>query len=171
MGPRTASDSPIPTSASSTHHKKNIVVPTSHTKHPQHHLAPSASTALTPSLILLLHPLHFGIRSRTWHASQYAWPLYTVNPTSSSINSPSPVMLSSPVRTTEGGSGPDGARNGSPHSAQKKCCSWYIRLPNAGSSSVMNRSSMMAVLQWKQRGANACGRQSRSGRDAARTSW
>lgn len=40
----------------------------------------------------------------------------------------------------------EGDKNGSPHSAQKKCWVWYVRLPNAGSSRLMNCSSMIAVL-------------------------
>lgn len=44
---------------------------TSQTKHAQHHLPPSASTARSPSLILFLHRLHLGSRSLTWHDSQY----------------------------------------------------------------------------------------------------
>lgn len=35
------------------------------TKHSQHHLPPSASTALIPSRMLFLHFLHFGILNRT----------------------------------------------------------------------------------------------------------
>jgi len=35
------------------------------TKHSQHHLPPSASTALIPSRMLILHFLHFGILNRT----------------------------------------------------------------------------------------------------------
>jgi len=54
------------------------------TKQCQHHFPPIASTAWSPGRVLFLHFLHLGIRSRTWHNSQYAWPLYTVNPTSSS---------------------------------------------------------------------------------------
>lgn len=118
---------------------------TAHVKHSQHHFPPSASTACIPSRILFLHFLHFGIRSRTWHASQYGWPLYTVKPTSSSalaVNAPSPANV------REGAPGEAGGRKGSPHSAQKKCCSWYVRLPSSGSSSVMNRSSTIAVSQW-----------------------
>ena len=48
----------------------------------------------------------------------------------------------------DGAPGEDGGRNGSPHSAQKKCCSWYVRFPSSGSSSVMNRSSTITVSQW-----------------------
>lgn len=118
---------------------------TAHVKHSQHHFPPSASTACMPSRMLFLHFLHFGIRRRTWHASQYGWPLYTVNPTSSSalaVNAPSPWKV------RDGAPGDDGGRNGSPHSAQKKCCSWYVRFPSSGSSSVMKRSSTIAVSQW-----------------------
>lgn len=88
------------------------------TKHSQHHLPPSASTARIPSRMLFLHLLHFGILNRTWQFSQYGCPLYTVNPTSASSNVPSPAKLLLPDVEEGGG------RKGSPHSAQKKCCSW-----------------------------------------------
>ena len=61
---------------------------TSHTKQPQHHFTPNASTACIPSRMLFLHLRHLGIRRRTWHASQYGWPRYTVKPTSSASLSP-----------------------------------------------------------------------------------
>ena len=121
---------------------------TAQTKHSQCHFPPNASSASCPSLTGLAHFLHFGARNLTWHASQYGCPLYTVNatPSPSSPNAPSPENVREEVGREEG----RGClvRNGSPHSAQKKCCSWYERVPRSGSSSVMNRSSTMAVLQW-----------------------
>ena len=112
---------------------------TAQVKQAQHHLPPSASTALIPSVIVFLHALHFGFRKRTWHASQYGCPLYTVKPTSSPSSStaiskaPSPLIEISLLPLWEGGFGIEGARNGSPHSAQKKCCSWYVRSPSCSS--------------------------------------
>lgn len=114
---------------------------TAQTKHSKHHFPPNASTAREPSRMLRLHSRHFGARSRTWHASQYGWPRYTVNPTSApssssaTSNAPSPLMLISfglglfafpvPLVIPRGrGFAGEGARKGSPHSAQKKCCSW-----------------------------------------------
>ena len=130
---------------SGTNHTQRKGTRTAQVKHSQHHFPPSASTACIPSRMLFLHFLHLGIRSRTWHVSQYGWPLYTVKPTSSSalaVNAPSPANV------RDGAPGSEGGRNGSPHSAQKKCCSWYVRFPSSGSSSVMNRSSTITVSQW-----------------------
>jgi hypothetical protein len=72
-----------------------------------------------------------------------------VKPTSSETNAPSPENAISPPPPPgcPGLAGSDGGRNGSPHSAQKKCCSWYVRFPSCGSSSEMKRSSTIAVLQ------------------------
>ena len=96
---------------------------TAQTKHSQCHFPPSASTAGVCSLILFLHRLHFGILSLTWQFSQYGCPRYTVKPTPApESNVPSPLTLSSPARVV--GSPPERVRKGSPHSAQKKCCSW-----------------------------------------------
>jgi len=48
---------------------------TAHTKQPQHHFPPRASTACISSVILALHFLHFGERSFSWHVLQYGYPL------------------------------------------------------------------------------------------------
>ena len=132
---------------------------TSQTKQLQHHLPPRASTAWSLSRMDFLHRLHFGSRRRTWQGSQYGWPRKTVNPS----KSPSPLNASSPEKPIIGiirssyhnnsrkyvpleSAEIEGDKNGSPHSAQKKCWVWYVRLPNAGSSRLMNCSSMIAVL-------------------------
>ena len=92
------------------------------TKHSGHHFPPSTSSASMSFRIGFLHFLHFGIRRRTWQCSQYGCPLCTVKPSPAPLSKvPSPEKFRAVVL---------GGRNGSPHSAQKKCCVWYVRFPS-----------------------------------------